>query len=283
MDVMRNKKSRALSIFKKFFTKNSMLNKELSLYNEILKSGKHLSKKTENQINYYIDDILEIRKRLNEGELKKEKYALINEIKNSFDIDLFFRTPIDDYRVIASIYKLFEGAVKQSNVNESIDYSPIDLIQSRYNIIEYIMNDDVKKSVLINNIKNDNKVLEKYKKQDKDIQLLTYKLLIEKFNKKYGDLNYGQKNLLKTYINNFSNVDVLKEYVNKEIARINSKINTIISDSKIEDEVIKIKLSELNKQFKHFKKGKTVKDEQFTALLYLYELIEKLENYENDR
>jgi len=277
MDVMQNQKSAALSIFKKYFAKNSILSEELQLYNLILKGGDDLAKKTENQINYYIDEVLGNRSKLNERILKKSKYSLINEIKKRFDIDQFFKMPIDSYKVLASTYKLFEGTVKQE-INESISYSPIDMVQSRYNIIEFIMNDNVKKSSLINKMKNDNKILEKYKKQDKDIQLLTYKLLIEKFNSKYGDMNYAQKSLLKIYINNFSNVDVLREYVNKEVTRINKKIKGIVSSSKIDDEVTKIKLSELNRQLSSLKKGRVVKDKQFTALLYLYELVDKLEN-----
>ena len=49
--------------------------------------------------------------------------------------------------------------------------------------------------------------------QEKDLRLLTYQLLVDKFNKKYSNLNESQRNLLREYINNLSNTNSLREFI----------------------------------------------------------------------
>ena len=40
-------------------------------------------------------------------------------------------------------------------------------------------------------------LLEEFKKSDKDLRTLTYRIILEKFNGKYDDLNHHQKSILK--------------------------------------------------------------------------------------
>ena len=61
-----------------------------------------------------------------------------------------------------------------------------------------------------------------YEKQDKDMRLLSYKILVEKFNKKYGNLTTPQRNLLKHFINNISNTNSLREYIESEVTKLKS-------------------------------------------------------------
>ena len=77
----------------------------------------------------------------------------------------------------------------------------------------------------INAKKSKANVIKEYSKQDKDLRLLSYKILLEKFNNKYGKLSSKQRNLLKEYINNISNSSTLKKYISEEIEKINKAIN----------------------------------------------------------
>jgi len=258
VDILDDSKSKALSILKNFYNSKTNLNEELMLYNFLRK--KNLS--SESKSNYYIDSIIKSRLKLDEKQLRHEKYKLIKEIKEFYNINDFFRTKIPDYKVTASIYKLFEFSV-----NSQINYNPIDSVQSRYVLIEN-MTSPLKKNSYNSNVA---KAVRNYKKQDKEIKSLSYKILIENFNKKYGKLDRNQRKLLKKYVDNLSNTNQLREYVNFEIPKI-KKILKVYS-SRIVDRVTQIKLNEVCNQICQLKKGKIVKDNQLVTMLKLYELI----------
>lgn len=263
VDLLEDKESVALEIIKKYFNNKTNLNEELLLYN-LLDKGDF---KSEVKANYYIDSILESRKHINESNLKDEKYNLIKEIKKNYDLGSFFDTKIKNYKFFASIYKLFE-----STIHKNKNYNPTHIVQSRYVIIENMIS-----PLKNNNITNDNvsEMVKIYKKQDKEIKMLSYNLLIEKFNKKYGVLNINQRRLLKKYIDNLSNTNKLREYVDNEVIKVQKilkKYNEKLSDNK----VIKIKLNEISKQANRLKRGKVVRDEQLLMLLKLYELVNKI-------
>jgi type II secretory pathway pseudopilin PulG len=122
----------------------------------------------------------------------------------------------------------------------------------------------------------DKKLIETYKQQDKDLRLLTYKILVETFNKKYTNLDDSQKNLLKEYINNISNTTKFINYVGKELPNIIAELNII--KSKLKDRVTQIKLSETISLLEKMKIGKTVSDSQVSSIMLSYELIKELKS-----
>jgi len=122
-------------------------------------------------------------------------------------------------------------------------------------------------------IKKD-KLVENYKKQDKDLRLLTYKILVETFNKKYSNLNNDQKLLFKEYINNLSNTTGFKSYVEKSIPSIIKELKSI--KSKIKDKVTQIKLAETISLLSKTKIGKNVSDNHVSSIMMSYELIKEL-------
>jgi hypothetical protein len=63
-----------------------------------------------------------------------------------------------------------------------------DVFNSKITLIESITS----KPAIKTQTKKD-KLVENYKKQDKDLRLLTYKILVETFNKKYSNLNEIKK------------------------------------------------------------------------------------------
>jgi hypothetical protein len=119
-------------------------------------------------------------------------------------------------------------------------------------------------------------LIETYKQQDKDLRLLTYKILVETFNKKYTNLDDSQKNLLKEYINNISNTTKFIDYVGKELPNIIAELNII--KSKLKDRVTQIKLSETISLLEKMKIGKTVSDSQVSSIMLSYELIKELKS-----
>jgi len=74
-DLMSNVDSKAVKIFKKYFT-GTELGKEYNLYNTVLNAPKLNEAKAEMMIN----TIVEQAKKLNREKLDREKYNLIKEI-----------------------------------------------------------------------------------------------------------------------------------------------------------------------------------------------------------
>lgn len=257
-DILNNKVSKANDLLSKYFNESTNLGKELQLYQSILKE-KSNSKKVANK---FLECVISSRKKLKNKNLDFEKYNLVKEIKENFPINDFFRSNVSNYKTLASIYKVFED--KCSNV--FVD--PKELFQSKQHLLEHIT------SLKLNKEEKD-ELLEYYKSQDSDLRLFSFKLLVDSFNKKYDGLNEKQKFLLKEYINNISNTNLLKTYINSEIEYIINELkNQKIKDNK----VIDIKIKETINQLNEIKKLKSAKDTHISALLKCYDLIEELLN-----
>ena len=120
-----------------------------------------------------------------------------------------------------------------------------------------------------------------YERQNEDLRLIAYKLLVDNFNEKYSSLDEAQQTLLKNYINNISNTNSLREYINKQVPHIKKEIKEHICV--IEDNVVKIKLNEVISQLDKTTEGKVVKDSQVSTLLMSYELIKELKKHANEK
>jgi len=249
---------KAKKIVSEFFSPKTELNKELRLY-ELLMKEKYNS---ESRAEKFIDTVNEAHNRIDQKQLHKEKYTLIKKINESFNMDDFLSSPISNYRLLASIYKIFESK-KMDN------YDIKDVFNSKITLIESITSKPATKS-----INKKDKLVENYKKQDKDLRLLTYKILVETFNKKYSNLNNDQKLLLKEYINNLSNTTGFKSYVEKAIPSIIKELKSI--KSKIKDKVTQIKLAETISVLSKTKIGKVVSDNHVSSIMMSYELIKEL-------
>jgi hypothetical protein len=248
--------SPAVKIVRKFFSGTSMLKKDLNFY-QMLKTE---SMASEAKANKFVDIVLIEHKNLNQAKLKSEKYNLIREIKNTYDLDLFFSTKISDYKVNASIYSLFE-------MNSLKSKSPLKTMASRNTLVEHIFKPKAK-------VLKSDKLLEAYKTESEDVRLLTYNILLEKFNSKYDGLNKGQKALLKNYINNVSNTGKLKEHVQLAISKITKSIKANLP--KVEDKVIKVKLQEVVVQLLAINESKTIKDVQVLSIMRAHELAQEV-------
>ena len=260
VDILNGNNSGAVVLLKKYFSEKTELGREYKLYEFLLKS----SYKSENRANSLIDAVISARQKLHNSVLRREKYNLIKEVKETYDVNEFFKSKLPNYKVFASIYKVLQSESTTEN------FDPKETTDSRYSIVEYI----VGKKVMIN--KKSEKLVEDYKKQDKDLRLLSYKILVDKFNSKYKSLNTAQKKLLKEYINNISNTNSLKEFIGNEGKKVKKILTKYLP--KIGDKITKIKLNEAVNQVDSLTKGRFIKDKQVISLMRYYELVKEIRN-----
>jgi hypothetical protein len=261
-EILASNKSVAEKILKEFFNSKKELSKELKLYQYLINEKYNSESKAEK----FIDTICEARKRLDEKKLTKEKYNLVKQIKETYNIDDFIKSPISNYKTLASIYKIFEV------VTTDEQYEPTDIVSSRFTITENIINTSIQNK----DVKIKDAVLEEYRKQDEDFRVITYKLLVENFNKKYKNLTEEQKVLLREYINNINNTGKLNLYVSGEVSKVITSLKEV--SSKVTDKVTKIKLEETITNIKKIKSTKVIKEEHLSALMMSYELLKEIKN-----
>lgn len=262
-EIMSGKtNSKAEKILKEYFSAKKELSKELKLYQYLINEKYNSESKAEK----FVETVCEARKRLDEQKLTKEKYNLIKEIKEVYNIDDFIKSSISNYKNLASIYKIFEASISKES------FEPKDIVSSKFTIIENIINSSIENK----DKKINDRALDEYRKQDEEVRMLSYKMLVENFNKKYNNLSEEQKNLLKEYINNINNTGKLKEYVNNEVNSLSEGLKQI--GSKVSDKVTKIKLAETISNIKKIKTVKKLKESHLSALMMSYELLKELKN-----
>jgi len=246
-------------MIKRGFNERTELGKELALYNIIINKKFNSDKKAD----YFINEVISERKKLNNSTLKREKYNLIKEIKGCYDLQNFLSSKVRNYSAYASIYKLFEYN----------DISPVEKTESHFNLVEH---------VTTRNKTNIESSLAAVLPKDEDLRILTYKTLLERFNAKHSNLNYPQKSLLRAYINNVSNTNSLKEYIEKVVPAIKKELKQ--HSNKIQDNVVKIKLTEAIKSIDKFcgvKRSKLVKDNIVVQTMRYMELLKELKKSGN--
>ena len=261
VEILNGTDEVAKGIIKEFFKAGTELSKEKKLYDLLLKEKYN----TESRAEKFIDVVLEAHSKIKSKQILKEKYNLIKKIQESFDINEFLNSPLTSYKTYASIYKIFES----KNV-ENFDIK--DNLNARFTLVEHIINDSIKnKNKLV-----EDRAIQQYQKQEKDVRLLSYKILVETFNKKYTTLNASQKGLLKEYINNINNTSKFKDYYNNKLKGIVTSLHE--QYTKTQDKVTKIKLKETINVLRKQKVRKKVTDSQVSALMLGYELMKELKH-----
>jgi hypothetical protein len=256
-DLMSNTESKAIKIFKKFFT-NTELGKEYNLYNTVLNAPKLNETKAE----ILITTIVEQSKKLDRVKLDKEKYNLIKEIKKHYDLDNFFKAKIETYKIYASTYTLIETQLSKEFSDTK------QLVTNKLTLLEHITKESLTERKVAS------KVVEEFMKEDKEIRILAYKILVEKFNEKYSGLSAEQKDLLKEYINNVSDTTKLKAYLNTRLLEVKTELIGLKETSK--DKVLQIKLNEVLNFIKPIGANDNIKDEVLIGLMQYYQLIGEL-------
>lgn len=258
-DMMSNQDSKAVSVIKKFF-KGTELAKEYNIYNTIIAAPKLSEGKAETLINV----VVEQSKKLDREKLNKEKYNLIREIKKHYDVENFFKAKIENYKISAAIFNLIESTLDRTFTDTK------HLVSNKITILEHITKE------LMTEAKIEKKAVEEFMKEDKDVRILAYRILVEKFNTQYSNLSEDQKLILKEYINNISDTKELKLFLNKKIEEVKSEIENLIT--KIDDKVTTIKLNEVLTLIKPLSPRQSIKDENLVSLMQYYELVKEIKS-----
>jgi hypothetical protein len=257
-DILDGRESKSVNLLKKYFNENTALGKEKELYDILLTN----SYKDERRAEKLLEAVTKTRQRISNQDLKKEKYNLIKEISETFSAKDFFNTRVSNYKTLASIYKFFLTETTK------IDFNPKEIIDTKYTILESITS--------TRRVKKLSRVSKTLRKEARDTQLLSYEILVDKFNKKYTNLSESQKSLLREYINNISNSNSFGEFINEEITKVVNELKPLLK--KVNDKVVKIKLKEAINQAKNFTTKSVVKDNQVVTLMRYYELIKELKD-----
>lgn len=256
-DIMSNKESAAVNIVKKYFSRGEIA-KEYKLYQTLTK----VSSLTEVKAESIINSTIKLSERINRSVLRKEKYNLIKEIKENYDIEEFFKAKIHNYKAHAAIYNLIE-------VNTSSEFvNPEFIVDNKVTLLEFLTKSSIDKN------KVEDQLMEEYASQDKATRALISKIMIEKFNTKYSKLLPEQRDVLKTYINNISNTVSLREFVNNSFDNIKKTLNKL--KHRVTDQRTLIKLNELESIIKPLDKTESVKDDDILNLLQFHELLHEI-------
>lgn len=241
-------KQSAIKIIKKHFNKDSNLLAELKLYQQLCLVG----------VDVPVTELLNLsikgKQRLDSKKIETEKYHLIKSIKESYDQDTFFKHRVSNYKLLASIYNVFEH-------QPQID--PTAYLQNKKTIIESLLTQPEKYTT-------EQSILS----ESRDVQKLTGQILLEKFNDKYKVLSNKQRTLLGKYVNSDVDSPEFKDYIITECNNISKKLTQSIS--KMTDPIKQIKLTEVNNLIQYIVTSDVIKDEHLNSMLKYYELLEEI-------
>lgn len=257
-DTLNNQDSPAVDLIKKYYSGNTSLAKEYKLY-EFISKNKNVSQSRAESI---LSTITEVSRRLNQKQLKKEKYNLISEIKESYNLDEFFAIQFTNYKPLAALYCLLEAQNNETLVDPGF------LIDNKTTILEHLTSSKQDREEVKDTL------IEEYSKYDKDVRLLTFKILLEKFNDRYKDLLPEQKNILKEFITSVNSQKKLQNLIIDETLKIRKKIDLL--STRVKDDVTRIKLAEVSKAINTPKPIGKIKDSHLVDLMQYYDLVNEL-------
>jgi uncharacterized protein YdeI (YjbR/CyaY-like superfamily) len=261
-DTLNGGESPSLNILKKSFAKTE-LGKEYKLYETLFK----IKNLTEGKAEVTLNTVLEATRKLNRSALKREKYNLIKEIQHHYSPNEFFKHQVPNYKGYAAFYKLIEiyNSDKLSETDE--------IINNKITILECLTENSVSEK----KVKQD--LIEEFSKYDKDLRVLTYKVMLERFNGKYSNLNKDQKEILAEFINSIDNTPRLKEIYNTKINELKKSLK--FHTKKIKEGATQIKLVEVVKLLHEMDKDSKINNNDLINLLQYYELTEELSRINN--
>ena len=238
------KKKAVLDIIKETFKKNSLLKKELVLYNEIIGTRGIASKNAEKVVGL----VKEARQKINSQNLFSEQTKLIDLINKRLSESVYSNF-VPNYKTLASIYQVFSS------------------------------NTRIKNKVLLENSIIDYMVSSGLDRQDKkgEIKASTVKIFTNKFNSTYSKLNEEQQSLLSKYIGSFSDNGLdLKIYLNDELGRIKDTLNE--QKSNIGEE-LKTKVDSILSLIDGYK-GQMINENMLKQILKIQELAREIQTDE---
>ena len=123
-DTIAGNNPKSLNILQKYFNSKSELLKEYKIYHTLATK----KFKSESKANILISTLVEAFNRLSKTKLRREKYNLIKEIKNNYNVTNFFNSKINNYKIMASIFNLLENK----------EATPKSILDSKLTLLENI-------------------------------------------------------------------------------------------------------------------------------------------------
>jgi len=258
-DTLSRQESPAVKIIKKFFTGKTSLVREFKLYKYILENRGVSQNKGES----ILSTVTEISRKIDRQAAKKQKYELIKEIKEAYNVDEFFSMKVRDYKALAALYCLMEA--QNSDLSD-----PTFIVENKMTVLEHLTESKQDKQEVTDTI------VEEFAKYDKDLRLLTYKILLEKFNGAYDNFLPEQKTILREFINASDSQVKLRTLINEELQKIATAVDEYKAN--VKDSIAKIKLDEVAKNITPISNKTKVGDNHIINLLQYYELVNELKN-----
>ena len=244
-DTLEGKDSPIKEILKKYFVKTE-LGKEYKLYETLLNKT----------------SLIESSKMHNRKLIKHQKYNLISDIQKHYNLNEFFNHKLPHYKVHAAFHTLLEIYNSQQFSN------PEYIITNKMTILEHLTAAKIQEEEVRDNI------LSEFKKEDKDVRILTYRILLEKFNGKYDELNNDQKEILKELIYSIDNKPKLKEFYLVKTTQLRSQLKSL--NKNVIDKVTKIKINEIISLITPSTKNSKITDDHLVNLLQYCDLVKEL-------
>ena len=253
-DVLSETSNKSLPMIRKYFNSKTELGKELACYHIVTETiGKR-----ESSANKILELAVQHRKRLDVKKLAREKYNLISELRTVYDIDMFFESRVSNYRLYAALYKMFEY--------DSSD-NPTAHVESYETILEHMTS-----TPKANMISEGKKMYSE--SESPEVQALTFKMIVEKFNKKYKNLSERQKKLINRFITENTSLEPFKNYFYGEVKSVRSDLYEIAKT--VDDKSLRIKITESITLMNEMVTSKYIKDEHLSAMLKYYQLVDVL-------
>ena len=237
-----DKKGDILKIIKNHFSKDTVLYKEMQIYNSLLEKDDmphRIAEKTLYEAKKSYD-------KLDAEQIFSKQSYLLKEINVTLGKN-FYSTFVPNYKNIATAHQVLNA-----------DLAPKDRVILEDNMMTYMMSaQSEKKNVL------------------QPIDKLTFNIFVEKFNSTYSDnLLEEQRVLLSNYITSFADNGVeLKIFLNQEIARLKENLQEAIDT--YNDETIVDRLTRVSKVVDNFK-DKTINRQLIEKVLGVQALIGEL-------
>jgi len=242
------RKQIVLKILKENFNKNSILKRELKIYQTILENKDKMTK------DFSIRFLSESKKdfyKLNRKEVFNKQTKLIESINKSLSPDVF-KNFIPNYKNIATVGQWFTSDNMAA--------------KSRLLIETKVMGIMIPQETENSNMKH--------------IDSLAYKTFVNKFNETYDKtLREEQKSLLTNYIISFSDNGLgLKTFMNEEIGRLKAELNSVIKKEQIQDNSRYLdKSKNVLKKLEDFKNHR-IDEDMVKTLFYIQDLTEVIKN-----
>lgn len=246
-----NETKDVIRFIKKYFKKTTNIGKEKALLESLLKT-RGLSKDSAEK---FLNETIRQSNNINLKELEKEKLKLINEANLKFSKDIF-DIKVNNYKLLASAQILL-----QENRQNSFKTSPAERLKISSVLVESLCRKDEKK-------------------EDVKVDNFTFKVLIEKFNKKYSKvLSDGQKCLLKEWSNYLVSGDRenFNKFISTELQNLKKSFKTHLMFEVHQTKDYFSMLQEAEQKLNSFS-AQTIDENNILEVMKYYDVVEDLEN-----